>query len=268
MTFRAIGTGLYYANSLFRLSSPREVLSFRALSPLGRLRLGLLPLVARLHNSWEKLDDVTAAEWLGRVCGREVLELVWKPLLRGKFGEYAEQVSAAWFWSKLRLRGSSRDRTGHERLVYFRGGFAAVADALIDAIERAGGRVVLGQPATALHASAGRITGVTAGQITYPADGIIITTALPVAADLMQGIIADKELEQLRRIRYLANRCIVLELDRALSSLYWINVNDPGFPFVGVIEHTNFADAADYGDRHIVYLSRYSRTTMLSCRSG
>ena len=70
---------------------------------------------------------------------------------------------------------------------------------LFDAIERAGGRVVLGQPATALHASAGRITGVTAGQITYPADGIIITTALPVAADLMQGIIADKELEQLRR---------------------------------------------------------------------
>jgi protoporphyrinogen oxidase len=46
-------------------------------------------------------------------------------------------------------------------------------------------------------------------------------------------------------------------LDRALSSLYWINVNDPGFPFVGIIEHTNFADAADYGDRHIVYLSRY-----------
>ena len=144
-----------------------------------------------------------------------------------------------------------------ERLVYFRGGFAAVADALIDAIERAGGRVALGQPATALHASAGRITGVTAGQITYPADGVIITTARPVAADLMQGIIADKELEQLRRIRYLANRYIVLELDRALSSLYWINVNDPGFPFVGVIEHTNFADAADYGDRHIVYLSRY-----------
>ena len=49
----------------------------------------------------------------------------------------------------------------------------------------------------------------------------------------------------LRRIRYLANLCVVLELDRSLSDLYWLNVNDPGFPSVGVIEHTNFEPAFD-----------------------
>ena len=257
LKFRPVGTGFYYANSLLRLSSPLDVLKFRVLSPLGRVRLGLLPLIARLTSSWQQLDDQTAAEWLRRVCGREVFELVWNPLLRGKFGEYAEQISAAWFWSKLRLRGTSRDRTGHEQLVYFEGGFGAVADALLEAIAQAGGRIVLGDPATGLHASGGRITGVTAGTTTYAADGVIITTALSPAADLMQGIVPDEGLEKIRRIQYLANRCIILELDRALSSLYWINVNDPGFPFVGIIEHTNFANAADYGGRHIVYLSRY-----------
>lgn len=61
----------------------------------------------------------------------------------------------------------------------------------------------------------------------------------------------------LRRIRYLANLCVVLELDRSLSETYWLNVNDPGFPFVGVIEHTNFEPADSYGGRHIVYLSKY-----------
>jgi protoporphyrinogen oxidase len=61
----------------------------------------------------------------------------------------------------------------------------------------------------------------------------------------------------LRRIRYLSNVCIVLELNRSLSSLYWLNVNDPSFPFVGVIEHTNFEPASTYGGRHIVYLSKY-----------
>ena len=49
----------------------------------------------------------------------------------------------------------------------------------------------------------------------------------------------------------------MLELDRSLSSTYWLNVNDPGFPFVGVIEHTNFEPASTYGGRHIVYLSKY-----------
>jgi protoporphyrinogen oxidase len=49
----------------------------------------------------------------------------------------------------------------------------------------------------------------------------------------------------------------VLELNRSLSSMYWLNVNDPSFPFVGVIEHTNFEPASTYGGKHIVYLSKY-----------
>ena len=42
-----------------------------------------------------------------------------------------------------------------------------------------------------------------------------------------------------------------------LSELYWMNVNDPEFPFVGVIEHTNLDQADPAGRRHIVYFSRY-----------
>jgi protoporphyrinogen oxidase len=55
----------------------------------------------------------------------------------------------------------------------------------------------------------------------------------------------------------LSNICIVLELTRSLSSTYWLNVNDPSFPFVAVIEHTNFEPTSSYGGRHIVYLSKY-----------
>ena len=71
----------------------------------------------------------------------------------------------------------------------------------------------------------------------------------------------DNYISQLNKIRYLANHYIILELDQSLSSLYWINVNDPLFPFVGVIEHTNFAKPANYGGSHIVYLSRYCAQT-------
>ena len=44
---------------------------------------------------------------------------------------------------------------------------------------------------------------------------------------------------------------------RSLSETYWLNVNDPGFPFVGVIEHTNFEPRSTYAGRHIVYVSKY-----------
>jgi protoporphyrinogen oxidase len=258
---KPVGTGLYYANSLFRLSSPTDVLQFRALSFVGRIRLGLLPFVARAINRWEDLDDESAAIWLRRVCGEEVYRVVWEPLLRGKFGVHAESVSAAWFWSKLRLRGGSRSRTGHEQLIYFKGGFAALADALVRDIKSAGGRVILGTPVTALTASDNQVTGVMAGETHYLADAVILTTPLPAAAGLLSGLVPNDYICALNKISYLANRCIILELDRSLSSLYWINVNDPLFPFVGVIEHTNFVSAADYGGSHIVYLSRYCAQT-------
>jgi protoporphyrinogen oxidase len=252
--------GMYYANSLFRLSSPLDLLRFKPLSLLGRLRLGMVLPAARSVRRWQDLDDVTAAVWLRRVCGEEAYRVVWEPLLRGKFGAHAERISAAWFWSKFRLRGSSRGRDGREQLVYCQGGFATVANAMVRRIEAAGGRVITGSPVTALETSGHRIAGVATADAVYPADAVILTTPLPVAARLLSGHVPSSYCADLARIRFLANRCLVLELDRPLSDLYWINVNDPSFPFVGVIEHTNFAGDEPYGRRHLVYLSRYCAT--------
>ncbi len=50
---------------------------------------------------------------------------------------------------------------------------------------------------------------------------------------------------------------MVLELRHSLSDTYWLNVNDPSFPYVGIIEHTNFESPESYGGSHIVYLSKY-----------
>jgi protoporphyrinogen oxidase len=50
---------------------------------------------------------------------------------------------------------------------------------------------------------------------------------------------------------------LILELNKPLSSIYWLNIADEGFPFGGVIEHTNFIDPNKYGGSHIAYLSRY-----------
>ena len=36
--------------------------------------------------------------------------------------------------------------------------------------------------------------------------------------------------------------CLVLALDRPLTESYWMNINDPGFPFMALVEHTNYVD--------------------------
>ncbi|MFO1057808.1 MAG: NAD(P)/FAD-dependent oxidoreductase [Dongiaceae bacterium] len=258
VTVGATRTGLYYRRQLYRLSRPLDLLRFTPLPPLDRLRLGLLLLRARRIADWRTLDRVPAAQWLRQLGGRRVFEVVWAPLLQGKFGRHADEVSAAWFWAKLRLRGGSRGRGGEERLAYFRGGFAALADAMVEAIRAAGGEFHPGRAATGLLRDAeGRIAGVATERGPVAGAAVLLTAALPQIAAILGDAVPPDYRARLAGIGYLANVCVVLELTRSLSELYWMNVNDPGFPFVGVIEHTHLDQADPTGRRRVVYLSRY-----------
>lgn len=254
---RPTRTGMYYANSFFKLSTPFDLLRFSPLSFFDRIRLGLLTLRARRVSDWRALEGKAAVDWLREMGGERVYQVVWEPLLRGKFGEVAEEISAVWFWNKLKLRGGSRGKGGEEQLAYYRGGFAALADALAEAIRAQGGEVRTNARVRRLQVDSGRVFGVVTAGEEITADAVIATPALPVIADLVETHVVDEYVARLRRIRYLANVCVVLELDRSLSDTYWLNVNDASFPFVAVIEHTNFEPESSYGDRHIVYLSKY-----------
>jgi protoporphyrinogen oxidase len=249
-------TGMYYANSFFRLSTPWDLLNFTPLGFVDRIRLGLLALRARHVKDWMELEDKSAREWLLELGGENVYRVVWEPLLKGKFGPHADSVSAVWFWNKLKLRGGSRGKGGEERLAYFRGGFIALAHALADEVRRLGGNIVLNAPATAIRPGGnGWIATTPHGD--HAGRKILLTTALPITADLIKDWAEPAYRQSLERINYIGNVCLVLELDRPLSGTYWLNVNDPDFPFVGVIEHTNFERPETYGGRHIVYLSKY-----------
>ena len=257
IVYRPTRTGMYFANRIFRLSSPADVLRFAALPLVDRVRLGLLALRARAVKDWRALESETAEEWLIRLGGNRVYEVVWQPLLEGKFGPFASQVSAVWFWNKLKLRGGSRGSNGAEMLAYYRGGFAALADRLASEVAALGGDIRLSTHARDLVVENGCVRGVDTDGGVIDADAVIATPALPIIADLVAPHAPASWVASLRRVEYLANVCVVLELDRSLSDTYWLNVNDPGFPFVGVIEHTNFEPASTYGGRHVVYLSKY-----------
>lgn len=249
-------TGLYYANKTFKLSTPMDLLRFTALPFWDRIRLGLLTLRARRVTDWRALEAETAANWLRRLGGERVYRVVWEPLLKGKFGPYAEEVSAVWFWNKLKLRGGSRGKGGEERLLYLKGSFARLAEAAADGITSAGGTVRTNSAVETLEPIGDRWRA-SGPWGTAEADRVVVTTALPLLADMIQDWAEPAYLARLRRIDYLANVCLVLRLDRSLSETYWLNVNDTSFPFVGVIEHTNFETPETYGGDHIVYLSKY-----------
>lgn len=250
-------TGMYFANRHYRLSTPLDLARFDPLPWPDRLRLGVMTLKARRITDWRPLEHLTAAQWAREAGGQRAYEVVWEPLLRGKFGAYADRVSAVWLWNKLKLRGGSRRADGAEELVYLRGGFAGLARSLAARIESMGGRIVVGCSVQGIEQRTGSVTAVVAGGASHPVSQVLATTALPEIAAVVRDHVDTQTCLDLERIEYLGNVCVVLELDRSLSDTYWLNVNDLAFPFVGVIEHTNLEPASAYGGRHIVYLSRY-----------
>lgn len=252
-------TGMYFNGRHWRLSTPLDLLRFKPLSLIDRIRLGLLVLRVRSVKDWRAIEHLTIREWLEPLCGKNVYRVVWQPLIENKFGIFADAINAVWMWKKLVLRGSTRDAKGGEQLAYFKGGFGRLAQAMADEITRLGGRVQYGAPVSALGLSSDgqQVQSLQTAQGSYTAREFLFTPALPIIADIFEGSAKADWLASLRRVKYLANACLVLQLDRSLSDTYWLNVNDPGFPFVGVIEHTNFDSPANYDGKHIVFLSRY-----------
>lgn len=252
-------TGLYYANSIYRLASPTDLLKFRALSFLDRIRLGLLALRVRRVRDWRALESKTARDWLIELAGKNVYRVVWEPLLKGKFGAEAEHVSAVWIWNKLKLRGSSRGKGGREELVYMRGGFATLIDELDRLLREKNVTIRTSCPVGRIATEQGRVVGVETADGFIDTDTVIVTSPIPPFLEMCPDLPEDYR-SRIGRIKYLGNICIVLNLRRSLSEIYWLNVNDPSFPFVGIIEHTNFEPPSSYAGSHLVYLSKYLAT--------
>ncbi len=250
-------TGMYLNNRMWKLSGPMDLLRFKALSLINRIRLGLLVFQVRRIKNWKTIEHLSIREWLEPLCGKTVYRVVWEPLITSKFSVFSETVNAVWMWKKLVLRGSTRNDKGGEELAYFKGGFGRLAEKLVEGIRENGSRVTFGCQVTGVEAKGNQVKSILTESGPVKGDKYIFTPAFMVIAKIFEKAGCEQWIASMRRVKYLGNMCLVLRLKQSLSETYWLNVNDPGFPFVGVIEHTNFDTPDNYKGTHITYLSRY-----------
>lgn len=250
-------TGMYFNGRMWKLSTPLDLLKFKALSFINRIRLGLLVFQVRRIKDWRSIEHLSIREWLEPLCGKTVYKVVWEPLITAKFSLFAETVNAVWMWKKLVLRGGTRNEKGGEELAYFKGGFGRLAAKLVQAIKENGGEVTFDCRVTGVDVLKKNIIAMHTTQGTIKGRKYLFTPSFPIIANILEPVADEKWLASLRRVKYLGNMCLVLRLNQSLSETYWLNVNDLDFPFVGVIEHTNFDIPDNYKGTHIAYLSRY-----------
>jgi protoporphyrinogen oxidase len=262
-------TGVFHQKRIYPFVSPLDLLRFEPLSLADRIRLGMLYVRLQRFKDWRSLESVTAREWVVRNSSQRVYDVLWGPLLRGKFADAADEVSMTWLWGKVHLRGSSRSRDmSREKLGYINGSFQTLIDALARAIRSRGGDIWTGVKAKRVILDGNKVQGLeledTRGPVgllsqaprTLSCDTVIATTPSFAFLKLIPEMPEDYA-AKLRQMRYQTAVCVILEINRPLSHIYWLNISDESIPFVGVIEHTNFVAPQEYGGAHLVYVTNY-----------
>ena len=248
--------GIYRDGRVYPFMSPPDLLRFSPCSFWGRLRMGFTALYLKHKKNWRGLAGKCAHEWMARACGRSAMESVWTPLLKGKFDRYYDSVSMAWLWARIHIRANSRGPGGgREKLGYFRGGFNVVVQALETEIRKRGVQIQLG--ATVEKFLPDERAAVIAGE-TVPFDFCIFTGPSPAFAKLLPaGESLDDYAQKLRSIEYLGAVCLVFTSGQNLGDIYWVNVNEPGAPFLVFLNHTRLVDKNFYGGKHVYYIGAY-----------
>lgn len=231
-------TSLYWNEKIYPFNSPKDILTFSPLSLIDRMRVGIVSIVLKvLPSSFAVHFEKFHASRFARVLyGKNSFEKIWEPLLVGKFSEYKEFVNAAWFWARIKKRTLT--------LGYIDGGFQSMAEKLSKKVITTGGKIHYGTTFTTnLKKNYAKII------VTMPTHGFLkVFTNLPKSYR-----------SKLESIPHLTALNLLLVLDRPFfnDGTYWLNINDRKYPFIAVVEHTNFIDKKNYDGKHLVYVGNY-----------
>lgn len=242
-------TVMLYKDKWYPFDSILNALRFPGLGfGLNKIRFGFVGLFLRLTNNWRALEKVTADSWMMKYAGRQVYEQMWKPLLIGKFGPFYKNVNMAWMWARIKARTT--------RLGTFEGGFQKFADLFAEKLRVQGVEIRLGASIKSISQDqASRSLSVDGESF----DKVLVTASPNLLAKLCPSL-PESYLKGLLELKSMGAVVMTLSLKHQLSKekYYWFNVpKEAGYPFLALVEHTNFVSSKHFGGDHIVYAGDY-----------
>ena len=220
---------------------------------VNKVRFGLVGVYLRLTNQWKQLEKVTVDSWMRKYAGEKVYSQMWEPLVIGKFGEkYAKQVNMAWLWARLKARTT--------RLGTYQGGFQAFADDFAAILAEMGVMIKLDTPIESITPEAdGKLTLKTHQGEENTYQQVLVTTS-PGLLSRMAPDLPEPYLRGLLELKSMGAVVLTMSLKQQLSEdgYYWFNMpKNAGFPFLALVEHTNYVSPEHFGGGHILYAGDY-----------
>jgi protoporphyrinogen oxidase len=230
--------GFFFHGRLQEWGNPFALLKLKGTSLVTKLRYGLFVSICTHRHTWPSLESLPAKDWILRWCGKQGFENFWRSLLDFKFYQYADRISAAWIWTRIKRVGRSRRSLMQEELGYIEGGSKTLVDALVEAIEQQGGRIHLNSAAQKVMTKDKSVAGVDASGRYFPADFVISTVPVQLIPHLVPDLSSDLK-QRYEGVLNIGICCVVFKLNRSVSPHFWINISDRAHEIPGIIEFSN-----------------------------
>lgn len=264
LSWHAAKTAFFYDGALYRFGNPFDLLRFAPIPLAQRVRFGLHVIESRRRSHWRWLDQIPAKPWVIESVGEEAYRAIWEPLLKIKFGDDHEQISAAWLWHRIhRVATSRKSLLGSDTFGVLEHGSATIVDELVRRLKAEPRCTLL--PGTGVERIAWDSAGVKGVTLdngeTLASDAVLSTAALPVLDRLVGPSATEPYFERARKIRYIGVTCVMLSLSEPVCSNFWLNINDPRISYNGIISQTNLNLNLRRAGLHIAYVPFYLPTT-------
>lgn len=247
-------TVLHHQGRDYPLDSPLRLLQFPKISLWQRLRVGMVLAYLKYHPKppWQHFDQLLADAWLARWMGKPGYEVIWRPMLEGKFGPHFNEVNLAWFWARVYKRTP--------QLIYYHGGFQAFVEGMATALRTNGVNLQTDSAVSQIEQqSDGKYLLTIGDEQPAPFDLVLSTVSPGLMQQLIPTLPADY-LAQLSKLKSMGAVVVTVALNEQLmtNGAYWVNLpKREGFPFLALVEHTNMISPVHYGGDHLIYMGDY-----------
>ena len=244
-------TVVYYNDRFYPLDSPIAALLFPGFSLVDKARFGFVTAWLRYFARWQPLEKYTAHTWMQRAYGERLYKTQFEPLLIGKFSNLYREVNMAWFWARFKARST--------RLGTFNGGFQVFLDRFADLLADRGADFNFNTAIRTITPQRDNRIILHTEQGAQTFDAVLATTSPRLLADLTPSL-DDSYRSKLVGLKSIGAVNLILALKQPLSTegYYWFNLpKSAGFPFLALVEHTNFVPNEQFGGDHIIYCGDY-----------
>lgn len=252
LRWRETSMGYFIDGGLYKWGDPIALLRFPLLGLADKLRYGWQVYRASKRNDWSALHDTNVRDWIVGEAGAKVWNRLWSRSFELKFYELTDHVAAPWLGVRIKRLAASRKSIFQEELGYIDGGSETLVKALVEGIERNGGRVLCGQKVQRVKVENGAVVGVTTVDGHFAADHAISTVPTPSVSQMIPDL--PKALKaRYDAIKNIGAICVILKLKKSVTPHFWVNTNDAAIEIPGIVEFSRLRETGE----HIVYAPFY-----------